>query len=253
MIRTKYEVIRRTENVSVEVDAEFEEDITYTFSNHNEIYNFFSRYKFTDFLEDFCDEYNCQLRCHSKYYLQILSETSCLFFGKFLVSTMDITVRGDEPSLLAIPSFDERGNPIQEINSILQDKLSYKQVKVCVAMEIKFFLFHSLDTLTAIDELSVYEIAEQHAGRPLTDYEREQLDYLHDEGSGSENEEEPTAFSRPVETPFVTDKCCICLTEKPDIIFVPCLHKSVCLQCEEKGKLTKCPTCRLMIFRKIKI
>ena len=243
MIRTKYEVIRRTENVSVEVDAEFEEDITYIFSNHNEIYNFFSRYKFTDFLEDFCDEYNCQLRCHSKYYLSILSEMSCLFFGKFFVSTMDITDR-NEPSLLAIPSFDERGNPIQEINSILQNEL-YKQVKVCVAMEIKFFLFRSLD------ELSVYEIAEQHAGRPLTDYEREQLDYLHDEGS--ENEEEPTAFSRPVETPFVTDKCCICLTEKPDIILVPCLHKSVCLQCEEKGKLTKCPTCRLMIIRKVKI
>ena len=137
MIRTKYEVIRRTENVSVEVDEEFEEDITYIFSNHNEIYNFFSRYKFTDFLEDFCDEYNCQLRCHSKYYLSILSETSCLFFGKFLVSTMDITDRG-EPSLLAIPSFDDRGNPIQEINSILQNEL-YKQVKVCVAMEIKFF------------------------------------------------------------------------------------------------------------------
>ena len=245
MIRTKYEIIRRNGNVSVEMDAEFEEDITYKFYNHNEIYNFFSRYKFTDFVDDFCDEYNCQLRCHSKYYLYILSETSCLFFGKFLVSTMDIVDRG-EPSFLAIPSFDDRGNPIQEINSILQNEL-YKQVKVCVAMEIKFLLFSSLDVLT------VYEIAEHHVGRDLTDYEREQLDYLHDEGSGSENEEEPSAFSHPVETPFTTDKCCICLTEKPNIILVPCLHKSVCLQCEEKGKLTKCPTCRLTITKKIKI
>ena len=232
MIRTKYELIRRNENVSVEMDAEFEEDITHIFSNHNEIYNFFSRYKFTDFINDFCDEYNCQLRCHSKYYLYILSETSCLFFGKFLVSTMDIVDRG-EPSLLAIPSFDERGNPIQEINSILQNEL-YKQVKVCVSMDIKFFLFSSLDAFT------VYEIAEQHVGRDLTDYEREQLDVLHDEGSG-DNEEEPAAFSLPVETPFVTDKCCICLTEKPDIILIPCLHKSVCLQCEEKREINKMP------------
>ena len=251
MIRTKYEVIRRTENVSVEVDAEFEEDITYKFSNHNEIYNYFSRYKFIDFLGDFCDEYNCQLRCHSKYYLQILSDTGCLFFGKFLVSTMDITVRGEEPSLLAIPAFDERGNPIQEINSILQHEL-YKQVKVCVAMGIEFFLFNSLDPLEAIDDLSVYEISEQIMGRPLTDYEREQIDDLHDEGSGNETEE-PAAFSCPVEASFTTDKCCICLTEKPDIILFPCLHKTVCLQCEEKGKLTKCPTCRLIINRKIKI
>ena len=245
MIRTKYELIRRNENVSVEMDAEFEEDITHKFYNHNDIYRFYSRYKFTDFIDDFCDEHNCKVRCHSKYYLYILSETSCLFFGKFLVSTLDIHNR-IEPSFLALPSFDERGNPIQEINTILQNKL-YKLVKVCVAMEIKFFLFSSLD------ELSVYELVEQRLGRDLTDYEREQLDDLHDEGSVDENEEDPTAFSRPVETPFGIDKCCICLTEKPNIILIPCLHKSVCLQCEEKGKLTKCPTCRLMIIRKIKI
>ena len=252
MIRTKYEVIRRNGDVSVEMDAEFEEDITYTFSNYNEIYNYFSRYKFTDFWNDFWDEYNCQLRCHSKYYLQILSDTSSLFFGKFLVSTMDITVRGEEPSLLAIPSFDERGSPIEEINRILRDPMSFGQVKVCVAMEIKFFLSQSLDPLEAIDELSVYEIAEQHVGRDLTDYEIEQIDDLQYQPDDSETEE-PPSFSCPVETPFTTDKCCICLTEKPDIILFPCLHKTVCLQCEERGKLSKCPTCRLIINRKIKI
>ena len=246
MIRTKYELIRRNGNVSVEMDAEFEEDITHKFHNHNEIYNFFSRYKFTDFVDDFREAYNCQVRCHSKYYLYILSETSCLFFGKFLVSTMDIADR-DEPSFLAIPSFDDRGNPIQEINCILQHKL-YKQVKVCIAMEIKFLLFSSLD------ELTDYERAEQYMGRPLTEYEREQIDERYDEryDEGIETEE-PAAFSCPVETPFTTDKCCICLTEKPDIILVPCLHKTICLQCEEKGKLSKCPTCRVKINRKIKI
>ena len=40
MIRTKYELIRRNENVSVEMDAEFEEDITHKFYNHHEIYSF---------------------------------------------------------------------------------------------------------------------------------------------------------------------------------------------------------------------
>ena len=242
MIRTKYELIRRNGNVSVEMDAEFEEDITHKFHNHNEIYNFFSRYKFTDFVDDFREAYNCQVRCHSKYYLYILSETSCLFFGKFLVSTMDIADR-DEPSFLAIPSFDDRGNPIQEINCILQHKL-YKQVKVCIAMEIKFLLFSSLD------ELTDYERAEQYMGRPLTEYEREQIDERYDEGIETE---EPAAFSCPVETPFTTDKCCICLTEKPEIVLVPCLHKTVCLQCEEKGKLTTCPTCRRKITKKIKM
>ena len=250
MIRTKYEVTRRTESI-VEADSEFEEDITYRYSNYNEIYTYFSRYKFVEFWEDFFyNEYNCQLKCHSKYYLQILSDTGCLFFGKFLVSTMDITDRRESAALLSIPSFDSRGNPIQEINSILQGELSIKQVKVCIAMEIKFFLSDSLDPLD--DELSVYEMAEQIMGRDLTDYEREQIDDLQYHPNDSDTEE-PAAFSCPVETPFTTDKCCICLTEKPDIILVPCLHKTVCLQCEEKGKLTKCPTCRRMITRKIKI
>ena len=241
MIRTKYELKRRNGDVSVEMDAEFEEDITHKFYNHNEIYNFFSRYKFTEFIDEFRDEHNSQVRCHSKYYLSILSETSCLYFGRFLVSTLDINDR-NEPTLLAIPSFDDRGNPIQEINSILQNEL-YKQVKVCVAMDIKFLLFCSLDAFVVYErDNSVYD-------RNLTDYENEYLEDLYDEGSDNE---EPTT-PKPIETPFVTDKCCICLTEKPDIILVPCLHKSVCCQCEEKGKLTKCPTCRLMILRKIKI
>ena len=243
MIRTKYEVTRRTEN-SVEVDAEFEKDITYAYSNHNEIYNYFSRYRFVDFWRDFWDEYNCRLKCSSKYYLEILSDTGCLFLGKFLVSTMDITVRGEEPSFLALPSFDSRGNPIQEINSILQDESIHKQIKVYIAMEIEYFLSYSLDPL---NNLSVYEISERIIGRPLTEHEREELDHLHDET------EDLTVFSCAVETPFTTDKCCICLTEEPNIISIPCLHKSVCFQCEEKGKLTKCPTCRLLINRKIKI
>ena len=246
MIRTKYELKRRNGDVSVEMDAEFEEDITHKFYNHNEIYNFFSRYKFTEFIDEFRDAYNSQVRCHSKYYLLILSETSSLFFGRFLVSTLDINDR-NEPSFLAIPSFDDRGNPIQEINSILQNEL-YKQVKVCIAMDIKFLLFCSLDTLT------IYERAEQRMGRNLTEYEIEHLEDL-DEGSDYDNDydSDESDTPKPVKTPFVTDKCCICLTEKPEIILVPCLHKSVCLQCEEKGKLIKCPTCRRMITKKIKI
>ena len=250
MIRTKYEVKRRNGDVSVEADAEFEDDITYTFSNYNEIYGYFSRYKFTDFWVDFWNEYNCKLRCHSKYYLQILSDTGCLFFGKFLVSTMDITKRGEEPSLSAIQSFDERGSPIEEINRILRYPISFEKVKVCVAMEIKFFLSQSLDPLEYLRHRSVYEISEEIMGRPLTDHEMELIDERYDEGIGPE---EPAEFSCPVETPFTTDKCCICLTEKPEIVLVPCLHKTVCLQCEEKGKLTTCPTCRLKITKKIKI
>ena len=190
MIRTKYEVMKRT-NDSVEINAEFEEDITYKFDNYRDIRVFFLEYKFNDFH----NEYNCHVRCDGTYYLKISNGINGLYFGKFLGSTMDITNRS-EVSFLAIPIFDEN---IQKANSILQSKL-YTKAKVCVSMNIIYFLSRSL-----------------------------------------------------IETPFTTDKCCICLTEKPEIVLVPCLHKSVCLQCEEKGKLEKCPTCRVTITRKIKI
>ena len=240
MIQTKYELIRRNGNVCVEMDAEFEEDIMHKFYNYRDIYNFFSRYKFNEFIDDFRNEYDCRVRCHCTYYLKISNGINYLYSGVFLFSTLEIDDR-NEPSFLAIPPpFDDRGNQISQINSILQHEL-YTKVKVCVDMGIRFLLFYSL-------ELTAYERAEQHMGRPLTDYEREQLEDLEADFDSDYDE-----TSKPVKSPFVTDKCCICLTEKPEIVLVPCLHKSVCLQCEEKGKLTKCPTCRRMIAKKIKI
>ena len=248
MIRTKYKVKGRTE-YSVEAETEFEEDITYLHSNYNEIYNYFSKYDFVHFWEYFFyNEYNCPLKCLSNYYLEISSDTGNLFFGKILVSTMYITNRRENPTLIPLQSFDG-DNPFQEIDNILQDKTLYKQVKICIVMQINFSISESLDD---ISDLSTYEISEQIMGRSLTDYEREQIDDLQYHPNDSDMEE-PHSFSCPVESSFTTDKCCICLTEKSDIILFPCLHKTVCLQCEEKGKLTKCPTCRRKITKKIKI
>ena len=238
MIRTKYEIIRRNGNVCVEMDAEFEEDITNKFYNFRDIHNFFSRYKFNEFIDDFCNEYDCRVRCHCTYYLIISNGISDLYSSMFLFSTLEIDDRNDEPSFLSmLPPFYDEGDQISQINNILQHE-TYTKVKVCVDMGIWFLLFYDL-------ELSAYERAEQHMGRPLTDYEREQLDNL--------EADVDNGYDGPVETPFTNDKCCICLTEKPEIVLLPCLHKAVCLQCEEKGKLTKCPTCRDTITRKIKI
>ena len=232
MIRTKYTEVRRTDNVVVEKDAEFEEDITHKFYTRDDIYKEYSRYKFTEFIDEFRDEFNCQVKCHLKYYLDISNGRRGLFFGRFLVATLSIPDRG-EPSFLALPSFDDRGNTTPEINHILQFEI-YTKVKVCVAMELRFLLFASLDA--------------------LSEYEREQIEDQYDEGDDDdEGYQDNQASSQPVETPFITDACSICLTEKPDIIIIPCLHHSVCSQCEERGKLTKCPTCREIIIKKVKI
>ena len=240
MIRTKYELKRRNENVSVEMDAEFVENITHKYYNLDDIYDFFSRYKFNEFVDDFRNEYNCHVNCNSKYFLTIVNKSKGIFFAKFLSSTFDICNR-NEVSFLALPSFDDRGNPSQEVSRILQQKELYTEVRVSISMEVIFFLSYRLG------ELSSYERAEQHMGRTLTEYEIEQLEDLEDNIDCYSDEDDS------VKSPFVTDKCCICLNEKPEIVLVPCLHKSVCLQCEEKGKLRKCPTCRRKITKKIKI
>ena len=95
-------------------------------------------------------------------------------------------------------------------------------------MEIKFYKNRSLDI--------------------INQYETEELDEIYDEGDDDDHPPPPT-----IETPFISDNCSICLTVKPNIIIIPCLHQSVCFQCEEEGKLKNCPTCRKEIERKIKI
>ena len=45
--------------------------------------------------------------------------------------------------------------------------------------------------------------------------------------------------------------CCICLNDKPNIVFMPCKHLCSCLDCSNKVK--KCPICRLKIKDKMKI
>ena len=239
MIRTKYEIKRRTENVSVVMDAEFEDDITYTYSNYDDMYRYFSNYTFPDFWHHFY-EYDCRLTCYSKFYLQISSNTGCLYFDQFLVSNMDIYERGEDPILTTVRSLGNRESP-EEIDRILRDPMLFETAKVIVHMEIIFFLPYRFRVMTA------YERAERRMDRPLTEYEIEQLEDLEDNIDCYSDEDDS------VKSPFVTDKCCICLTEKPEIVLVPCLHKSVCLQCEEKGKLRKCPTCRRKITKKIKI
>ncbi|CAJ0939589.1 unnamed protein product, partial [Mesorhabditis belari] len=39
-------------------------------------------------------------------------------------------------------------------------------------------------------------------------------------------------------------KCCVCLEQKPEIVFFPCLHVCVCDGCFTREPMSKCPTCR---------
>ena len=230
MERTKY-IEKSRSNYIVEKEAEFEKVITHEVYSLNDIYLKFKDYKFEEYLDEFREEFNCQSKCHITFYLIIKNQRRGLYFGRFLVSSLKIPNR-NETEFISTPCYDDRGNPTEEVNDILQDEV-YDEVKVGVKMEIKFLLFCSLDA--------------------LSEYEAEQVEDLYDEGDDDEGYQDNNLPTPPVETPFVSDNCSICLTAKPDIIIIPCLHQSVCFQCEEAGKLVKCPTCREEINRKIKI
>ena len=216
MIRESYELLRENPN-SKEKKALYSSDDLgdNTFMG---IINKYRDYRFEEHIESLRAEFDCPSNSHISFYLEYKVNDFCQHINLFC-ATMGIYNREEIEYIVDIgEDIAEIREPI--VDDLLKNKYAKNHVKAIVCT--KFYINRSLD------------LEDQ--------YETEELE-----------EEEPTALSLTVETPFTTDNCCICLTEKPDIILVPCLHKSVCLQCEEKGKLTTCPTCRLMITRKIKI
>ena len=75
----------------------------------------------------------------------------------------------------------------------------------------------------------------------------------------SVNEEEPETDDEEIQIPaiiensFSSDNCLICLNNKPNILNFPCLHLSLCEECEKIGRFINCSICRKEIKRKVKI
>ena len=83
----------------------------------------------------------------------------------------------------------------------------------------------------------------------LIEIEMETIFYLHlNNEDGTYGEKTVT-----VENIFKDDVCSVCMENKPNILFLPCIHLIVCEECENKGKFKDCVKCRKNIFRKIKI
>ena len=168
-------------------------------------------YRFDEYVEDLRNEFNCKSYSHISFYLEYKISDICQNISLF-DATMEIFNREQIEYLVNISEeVSEIKGPL--VDGLLKNKYSESRVKA--AAWTKFFINRSLD------------IEDQY------------------------EDAEPSIPSVQVELPFVSDECCICLTEKPDIILFPCLHKTLCLKCEEEGKLTKCPTCRVTIDRKI--
>ena len=68
-----------------------------------------------------------------------------------------------------------------------------------------------------------------------------------------EDEEETQKIAPIIENSFSSDNCIICLKTKPNILNFPCLHLSLCEECEKIGRFINCSICRKEINRKVKI
>ena len=68
-----------------------------------------------------------------------------------------------------------------------------------------------------------------------------------------EDEEESHQIPTIIENSFSSDNCIICLKTKPNILNFPCLHLSLCEECEKIGRFINCSICRKEINRKVKI
>ena len=85
-------------------------------------------------------------------------------------------------------------------------------------------------------------------------------DYYIEEIEGEEEEEDieveiTRGEDEDEETPKVTksfkpDKCVICLSNEPNILFSNCKHICICLECKEVNPLNSCPYCRSIVIEK---
>ena len=83
----------------------------------------------------------------------------------------------------------------------------------------------------------------------VEDFERE-FQYAYESASGILLKlEDPVYTSKS----FKEDKCVICLSKEPQVLFVECRHYCVCLECEKNKPLSNCPKCRKRIETKVTI
>ena len=192
------------------------------------IKNKFKNYRFLEWLDDMRNEFNCQSYSHliSKiefYHKNDYTKEYCI--SSYILFSAELDIANDyeiDYRISEISNFQETVNEAL-VNNYFNNPI-YSDVYVKAEVDTKFYLNRELNMEDR--------------------YEEEQLEDLYDEGDD---------IIPPIETPFILDNCSVCLTAKPDILLIPCLHKSYCSECEERGVIVKCPTCRKIITKKVKI
>ena len=177
----------------------------------------FNNYRFTEHLSFLRNDHDCQSYSSILFsIIFIINKKEKKFF--LFTAVMEIPNR-NEIQYSTSTIYEDVCDREKIVNDLLKNNL-YDKVFVRAEMDIKFYTSTSLDI-----------------------YQDEEEEY-------SEDDDLSPAI---IESCFMTDNCTICLLERPKILFFPCLHLSICEECEKVGNLINCSVCRKRIKRKIKI
>ena len=226
MQRISYEEVETTPVTTVKEAIFISEDLGN--KTYEGIMEKYKEYRFEEHIQNLREEFGCQ--SNSTLSFRIVFEFDEEENSEFIMFCSDLQIPSRDEIEYTINNITEE----MRVNNFFKEKVdkffkenNYNKVYVEARMGTKFFIHRSLDIMNQYEE---------------------EADELLDEGY-SDDEKPPVI----VESPFISDNCSICLSNIPNILFFPCLHQSVCSQCEEVGKLLKCSVCRKKIERKIKI
>ena len=215
----EYNVINETSTI-IEKEAIFISEDLSNFKTFEAIVDKFNDYRFNEHIDFLRNDHDCQSHSTISFSINIKyrgSEIKHLLF----CARLDIVDRTEVDYI----TFPMSGN-IRNIELYVDGCLKYKnydKIIVKAEMEIKFYKNRSLDIL---DQYEDVESDNEYS-----------------------NADEPAIIERS----FTSDNCSVCLSKKPNILNIPCLHLAICCSCEEEGNLLRCVVCRKRIVRKIKI
>ena len=217
---TEYNEINETSTIIKKEAIFISEDLS-NFKTFEEIVDKFYDYRFTEHIDFLRNDHDCQSHSSILFSINIkhggTEIRKPLFFAKLEIFNRT------EVDYITSTMFDDVRDTESYIDGYLMFKDHDKMV-VKAKMEIKFYKNRSLDIL-------------------------DQYEYVESDNDEYSNADEPVI----IESAFTLDNCSVCLSKKPNILNIPCLHLAICCSCEEEGNLLRCVVCRKRIVRKIKI
>ena len=127
------------------------------------------------------------------------------------------------------------GEYCEEIDDLISETIYFKEINQngFTTREIKYW---ETENKTITTPFNVYIIISKYVSPEI--YEENNDETL------------PQPIIQPTTTPkqsIKEDKCCVCLENVPNILYVGCRHIATCNTCDKKGNFNNCPICRTKV------